>query len=284
MGRAGSPVMVLLLMGLTPLEHLDSYPHNTPPLGYLIDPYTWLYSLLGVLAVSLISLIGIFTVSLSQRHLSEVLLYLVALSVGGLFGGALIHLVPEVIEQAGFRLEMSLYILVGIVTFFVVEKLIRWRHCHIPTSEAHPHPLGVMNLVGDGVHNFIDGLIIGSSYMAGVHVGGATTLAVILHEIPQEIGDFGVLVHAGLSKSKALALNFLTAITAMFGAVTALLLTTYIEGLIVVMTLFAAGGFIYVAGSDLVPELHKEVHPKKSILQLLTLILGVLIMLALKYS
>lgn len=244
----------------------------------------WIYSLVSVLLVSAISLTGIFTLSLNEKRLKEVLLYLVALSVGGLFGDAFIHLIPEASQEMGLELETSLFILVGIIIFFIVEKLVRWRHCHIPTSEEHPHPFTAMNLVGDSVHNFIDGLIIGASYMASIPIGLATTLAVVFHEIPQEIGDFGVLMHGGFSRSKALTLNFLTALTAVLGTILSLLLTTHIENLTFFLTLFAAGGFIYIAGSDLVPELHKEIKLKKSILQLLALIVGVIIMFILRLT
>jgi zinc and cadmium transporter len=244
----------------------------------------WIYSLVSVLLVSAISLIGIFTLSLNEKRLKEVLLYLVALSVGGLFGDAFIHLIPEASQEMGLELETSLYILVGIIIFFIVEKLVRWRHCHIPTSEEHPHPFTAMNLVGDSVHNFIDGLIIGASYMASIPIGLATTLAVVFHEIPQEIGDFGVLMHGGFSRSKALTLNFLTALTAVLGTILSLLLAAHIENLTFFLTLFAAGGFIYIAGSDLVPELHKEIKLKKSILQLLALIVGVIIMFILRLT
>lgn len=244
----------------------------------------WIYSLVSVLLVSAISLIGIFTLSLNEKRLKEVLLYLVALSVGGLFGDAFIHLIPEASQEMGLELETSLYILVGIIIFFIVEKLVRWRHCHIPTSEEHPHPFTAMNLVGDSVHNFIDGLIIGASYMASIPIGLATTLAVVFHEIPQEIGDFGVLMHGGFSRSKALTLNFLTALTAVLGTILSLLLAAHIENLTIFLTLFAAGGFIYIAGSDLVPELHKEIKLKKSILQLLALIVGVIIMFILRLA
>jgi len=244
----------------------------------------WIYSLVSVLLVSAISLIGIFTFSLNEKRLKEVLLYLVALSVGGLFGDAFIHLIPEVAEAVGLELETSLYILLGIIIFFIVEKLVRWRHCHIPTSEEHPHPFATMNLVGDSVHNFIDGLIIGASYMASIPIGLATTLAVIFHEIPQEIGDFGVLMHGGFSRSKALTLNFLTALTAVLGTILSLLLAAYIENLTIFLMLLAAGGFIYIAGSDLVPELHKEIKLKRSILQLLALIVGIIIMFILRLA
>lgn len=241
----------------------------------------WLYSFGSVLIVSLFSLMGILTFSLKMETLRSVLLYLVSFSAGGLFGDAFIHLIPEAVGEGGFGLDISLYILLGIVLSFMVEKFLQWRHCHIPTSEEHPHSFAYMNLLGDAVHNFIDGLIIAGSYMVGISLGVATTLAVIFHEIPQEIGDFGVLVHGGFKNSKALLFNFLSATVAIFGALLSLSLGFYIKGFATFLVPFAAGQFIYIAGSDLIPELHKESGPSKSILQLASFILGILILFSL---
>ncbi|MFQ5711707.1 MAG: ZIP family metal transporter [Candidatus Geothermarchaeales archaeon] len=241
----------------------------------------FVYTLGSVFIVSSISLIGVLTFSMKEDVLKNILLYLVSFSAGGLMGDAFIHLLPEVVEQVGFELNISLYILFGIIFFFIVEKLIHWRHCHIPISEDHPHPFVHMNLLGDAVHNFIDGLIIGGSYLVNTPLGIATTLAIVFHEIPQEIGDFGVLLHGGFSRSRALLFNFLCAVTAIVGTIVALFLSSYIKDFSMLLIPFAVGGFIYVAGSDLIPELHKERKPLKSALQLGTFILGILIMLAL---
>lgn len=237
----------------------------------------WIYSLVSVALVSLISFIGVITLSLKPNTLKKILLYLVSLSAGGLLGGAFLHLLPEAAE-AGLTVNLSLYALAGIIFFFIMEKFIHWRHCHIPTSASHPHPFAYMNLLGDGIHNFIDGLIIGVGYLAGMPIGIATTIAVILHEIPQEIGDFGVLIHGGFRIRKALLMNFLTALTAVAGVIISLILGGFIEGIGTFLLPFAAGGFIYIAGSDLIPELHKECAPGKSAVQLLMIILGILIM------
>lgn len=241
----------------------------------------WVYSLVSVAIVSLIAFVGILTFSVRGEKLGKILLYLVSFAAGSMLGGAFIHLLPEAVEKFGFTVFISLYVLSGIIAFFVLEKLIHWRHCHIPTSKTHPHPFAYMNLVGDGVHNFIDGLIIAGSYLVSIPVGFATTLAVILHEIPQEIGDFGVLVHGGFQKRKALFLNFLTALTAVAGAVVAISLSVFVENITMFIVPFAAGGFIYVASTDLIPELHKgSYETKKSLLQLITFVLGILIMLS----
>ncbi|MBU3957742.1 MAG: ZIP family metal transporter [Nanoarchaeota archaeon] len=244
----------------------------------MFDAQIYFYSFGSVLLVSLISLIGLFTFSVKEESLKKILLFFVSFSAGALFGDAFIHLLPEAAES-GISIGISLSVLGGIMLFFILEKFIHWRHCHIPTSSRHPHPLAVMNLVGDGAHNFIDGLVIGASYLVSVPVGVATTIAVILHEIPQEIGDFGVLLHAGLSKKRAMFFNFLSAIAAVVGTMVALICGS---GEIAIMIIpFAAGGFIYIAGSDLIPELHKETNPKKSAAQLAAFLAGVGIMLLL---
>jgi zinc and cadmium transporter len=248
----------------------------------MADIWTWVYTLISVLAVSLISLIGLLTFPIKEQKLRSLLLYFVSFSAGGLFADAFIHLIPEAAKSSGsLELKVPIYILSGIIMSFILEKLIQWRHCHIPTSEEHPHPFAYMNLFGDGVHNFIDGLVVAGSYIASLPVGIATTLAVVFHEIPQEIGDYGVLLHGGFSKNKALLFNFLTALTAVLGALLALALSAYIENFTVFLLSFAAGEFIYIAGSDLVPELHKETKPSKSLLQLIAFIFGVVIILCL---
>jgi len=245
----------------------------------------WLYSLVSVVIVSLISLVGVLTFSLKEEDLKKMLLYFVSFSAGGLFGHAFIHMIPEAVGENGFGLQVSLYILIGIITSFIVEKFLQWRHCHIPTSEEHPHSFAYMNLFGDAVHNFIDGLIIGGSYLASIPLGVATTLAVVFHEIPQEIGDFGVLIYGGFNKSRAIFFNFSTALTAIFGAIVALSLGFLIqETFIPFLIPFAAGNFIYIAGSDLIPELRKE-EPGllKSALQLTAFVLGVLMLFSLVF-
>lgn len=246
-------------------------------------PTIWLYTLASVTIVSLISLIGIFTLAVTTQSLQKILLYLISLSAGTLIGDAFIHLLPEAAKPEGFTVAVSLYTISGIVMFFIIEKIVHWRHCHHVTTEDHPHPFAWMNLFGDSVHNLIDGLIIGASFLASVPVGIATTIAVILHEIPQEIGDFGVLIHGGFSTKKAIALNFLTALAAVLGAVIALLIGQYAETPTEFLIPFAAGGFIYIASADLIPELHKETTIKKSLLQLASFIIGIAAMMSLLY-
>lgn len=247
----------------------------------------FLYPIISVVIVSLVSLIGVASLALSKKGLSRMLLVLVSLSAGTLFGDAFIHLLPEAVEEHGFTLALSLLVLSGILVFFILEKVVHWQHeCHPEHPLIHeekPHHLGFMNLVGDGLHNFADGLIIAASYFVNIPVGIATTIAVVMHEVPQELADFGVLLYAGFSTKKALFFNFLSAALAIVGAVAGIILGSKVEGFVSLILPFAAGGFIYIAGSNLIPELHKECNWKNSFWHILAFLLGIGIMVALIY-
>jgi len=244
---------------------------------------TTLYVLGSVAVVSIVSLVSVYALGIKENILKKFLTYMVSFSTGALFADAFIHLLPEIVEENGsFTLFASAAVLGGILFSFVVEKSIHWRHCHHPEHINHKvHPFAFMNLFGDGVHNFIDGLIIGASYLVSIPVGLATTLAVIFHEIPQEIGDFGVLLHGGFTKKKALFFNFITALTAVAGGILALIIGSRTEHLTSFLIPFAAGSFIYIAGSDLIPELHKEVIFKKSIAQFFVMLCGIAVIASL---
>lgn len=244
----------------------------------------WFYTIISVLIISLISLVGIFTLSINTKVLKKILLILVSFAAGSLLGDVFIHLIPEMVKNGGFSLLASLFLLLGIMVFFVLEKILHWRHCHVPTSENHPHPVGLMNLVGDGLHNFIDGMIIAGAYIVNPALGVATTLAVVLHEIPQEIGDFGILIHAGYSRYKALWFNFISALTSFVGAITILIVGINIESITNFLIPFTAGGFTYIAMSDLIPQLHKQTGFGKTVLQLIFFLLGIGIMMLLLFN
>ncbi len=243
----------------------------------------WSYSLISVVFVSLISLVGLFTLSIKEEKLKNILIYSISFSAGALFGDVFFHLLPEIIEENGLTVQISAFALMGIVFSLFIEKIIHWRHCHMPINKTHVHRFAYMNLFGDTIHNFIDGLIIGTAYLISIPVGFATTLAVIFHEIPQEIGDFGILIHAGIKRKRALLYNFLTASTAILGSIIAILLSSKIVGATTMLSAFAAGSFIYIAGSDLIPELHKETKLKISAVQIFTFILGIAIMYGLLF-
>ncbi len=237
-----------------------------------------LYTISSVVIVSLISFIGILFITIKPQRLSKILLFLVSFAAGSLFGDAFIHLLPEAFEQFENNLVVSLLVIAGILIFFILEKFIRWRHCHIPTSKEHPHPIVTMNMLGDLIHNLLDGMIIGASYFISIPIGIATTLAVIFHEIPQEIGDFGVFVHGGLSIRKALSLNFFSALTAVLGGIISLVIGPMVKDYSITLLPLTAGGFIYVAGSDLIPELQGCETARASFLQLVSMICGIGVM------
>lgn len=240
-----------------------------------------LYSLLAVAIVSLVSLVGVFTLSINEERLRRNIFFFVSLAVGALLGDAFIHIIPEAFESGISSVTLSILIIAGILIFFVIEKFLHWHHHGEDTQDNHIHPVGRLILVSDAVHNLIDGLIIGASFMVSLPVGIATTIAVILHEIPQEIGDFGVLIHSGYSKKKALWLNFLSALFAIAGVLLSFILKESIESFASYALPIAAGGFIYIAMADLIPELNKNKNSKQSILQIFAVMLGVLAMLAL---
>lgn len=239
---------------------------------------TWI--ILSTLAISLISFVGVFTLSLNKKLFDKIVLALVALSAGALMGGAFLHLIPEAIAMSG-GYDVLMFVLIGFVIFFMVEKVLHWRHCH--KGECDKHSFAYMNLFGEGIHNFIDGLIIAASFVAAVPLGIITTIAVAMHEIPQEIGDFGVLIHGGFKRGKALMLNFLVALFAILGGIIGYFLSSSIENVMVFLVSLAAGGFIYIGASDLIPEIRKETDFGKSMVVFVVFLIGILIMYSLRF-
>jgi zinc and cadmium transporter len=238
------------------------------------------YIILATIIVSLISFVGIITLTLKGQILNTILFVLIGLSAGTLMGGAFLHLLPEAVESSEeFNvplLDMFLFVLVGFILFFVIEKVLHWRHCH--KGECEVHTFTYMNLIGDSIHNFIDGLIMAASFVASIPLGLTTTIAISTHEIPQEIGDFGVLIYGGFSKKKAIVLNFLVALTAILGGLVGYFISSRIANVVSYILPFAAGGFVYIAATDLIPEMKKEVNIKKSMMTLVVFICGILIM------
>jgi len=237
-----------------------------------------LLTIASVILVSLISLLGIVLFPFHEKTLKKYLLYLVSFSTGGLLGDVFLHMIPEIAEDQSFLPQALSLILLGIVLSFIVEKFIHWRHCHDMECGEHILPVGIMNLFGDGVHNFIDGVLIAGSYLVSFPVGVATTIAVALHEIPQEISDFSILIYSGFKRKKALFFNLLSALAALLGAVIVLLWSNALPSIGKILLPLAAGNFVYIAGADLIPELHKEVGVTRSLIQLAAMILGILLM------
>lgn len=247
------------------------------------------YIAASIAIVSLLSLVGVFFLSMKEDRLQRILLLLVGLSVGALFGDAFFHLLPEGYENLGGK-TTAVGVSAGILIFFAFEKYFRWHHHHhveetgcehceedIAREPSRKH-IGYLSLLVDSVHNFIDGLIIAASFLASVPLGIATTIAVCLHEIPQEIGHFGLLVHFGFERKKALLLNLFSAAVSALGAVVAVLMAGYASDLPMQILPLAAGGFIYVAGTDLVPELHSRNEIGNSFKQFFSILLGFLAM------
>jgi zinc and cadmium transporter len=243
----------------------------------------YLYSFISIIFVSLISFVGVFTLSLKEDILRRYIFLFISLAVGALLGDALIHLIPEAIEKSSNTTLTSILIIVGILLFFILEKFLHWHHHGEDSGEDHIHPVGKLVLFSDGIHNFMDGIIIAASFMVSIPIGLATTMAVILHEIPQEIGDFAVLLHSGYTKKRALWLNFLSALTAILGAIFLFLIGKIAESVSFWFIPIAAGGFIYIAVADLIPELHKTKELKYSMLQILAVMTGVMAMVALTF-
>ena len=250
----------------------------------------WAYALGAVAIVSIVSFAGLVTLTLRESVLKRVVFVLVGLATGALFGDALIHLIPEALESGMGEMKTGIAVMTGILLFFVLEKFLYWHHCHCEHEEScdtlveHDHApkhLGALILSADFIHNIVDGIIIGASFLVSTEVGIATTVAVVLHEIPQEIADFGLLIHAGWSRGKALLWNFFTALSAFLGVAVVLLLGSGVENLVPLAAAFTAGAFIYIAGSDLVPELHKTEGFKRTLIQILAVALGFGLMLLL---
>lgn len=242
---------------------------------------TWAATILAVLAVSAIAFAGIVILVVREGTLRKLVPVLVSFAVGALLGDTLFHLLPELAENGGITVEMSWVMALSILFLYVLEKFIHLHHQLNAPQHGHVHPVVLTNLVGDGVHNFVDGAIIAGSFLVSPSLGIATTIAVALHEIPQEMGDLGILVHAGLTPRRALVYNAASAMTALLGATIALALDGAIDGIERPLLAISAGAFIYIAGADLIPELHKGTDIRIGIIQFLGITAGFVVMAAL---
>ncbi len=243
----------------------------------------YVYALLATFAVSLVSLVGLFTISLKETTIKRFIFIFISLAVGSLLGDAFLHIIPKSFAMASSPVLPGLLIITGIVVFFAIEKFFHWHHHGDDDGQPHIHPVGNLVLFSDGLHNLLDGIIIGVSFLASIPLGVATTIAVILHEIPQEIGDFSVLLHAGYSRKKALWFNFLSALAAIAGTLIAFWMGASGEQFVAWVLPLAAGGFIYIAVADLIPELHKTKQTYHSIPQIIAVVFGVMVMLSLMF-
>ena len=247
---------------------------------------TLIYIIIATFLVSIISFIGVLTLFLKGQLLNKILLVLVSLSAGALIGGAFLHLLPEAIMEVGLEegeiLKVFLFVLFGFSIFFILEQFINWHHHHDCVSCEKVAPFSYLILISDAIHNLIDGFVIAASFIVSFPVGVVTVLAVVLHEIPQEIGDFGVLVYGGMKKTRALFLNFLSGLLAVLGGVLGFFLSTKMGDSIIYLLPFAAGNFIYIASSDLIPEIKQKESLQKSLAYFLVFLIGIFLMFFLK--
>ncbi len=269
--------------------------------------------IIGFLTIFLIgslSLIGLFMISIREKTLDKILFILVAFATGTILASALFDLIPESIHHleelnsGGAEIAENLvfvFIIFGFVIFFVIERFIYWFHghahenenklvCYTGLGEGEDYSLSrdsgvknfaLLNLIGDGLHNYLDGIIIMVAFLSGTRNGIIITLAVLFHEFPQEIGDFGILLFGGFSKKKALFFNFMSGMIALLGGLTAFILSDTVEIFNLFFLAFSGGGFLYIASTELMPELIKEKDLKKSIIQALIFLCGVILIMSL---
>lgn len=239
-----------------------------------------IYTFISVIVVSLISVFMAIPLMMKRKISKHALLFLLSMSVGVLLATVFLDFLPEILHEH-YDMSVALTILAGFLIMFVLEKFVHWHHekkCEDgDCGHGHAYNLAPINLIGDGIHNFIDGLVIAGAYAANITLGIAATISIIFHEIPQEIADFGVLLYSGWSKKKALIFNFLSAATAIIGAVIGLILIGSLQGFTDFIIPFAAGNFLYIAASNLLPQLHRHCKWKDSLLHIIAIILGIVI-------
>ncbi|MDD4995851.1 MAG: ZIP family metal transporter [Patescibacteria group bacterium] len=233
---------------------------------------TLIWIIISAFIISLTAWVGLITLILKEEKLKKILLPLVAFSAGSLIGGAFLHLIPEALERESSE-NVFFWLLIGFLIFFLMEQFLHWHHCHRVPSE-HKKPVTYLILISDGIHNFIDGMIIAGSFLINVKMGIITWLICLGHEIPQEIGEFGILLHGGWKKYKALLFNFVSALMIIPGGLFVYFISQEINTTFLLS--FAAGNFIYIAASDLIPEIKTGENLKKSLKHFFFFILGIL--------
>jgi len=241
---------------------------------------TLIWILIACFLISALSLVGLGIFFIKESFLQKTLLLLVSLSAGALLAGAFFHMLPEALAQTGGSERVFLFLVLGFVFFFFLEQFIHWHHCH-KTPSQHKSPVTYLVLVADTVHNFFDGLAIGAAFLVDFHLGVITWLVSAAHEIPQELGDFGVLVHGGWSKKKALFFNLFSSLTAILGGLVAYFFAGTLEAPFLLA--FSAGGFIYIACSDLIPEIKNKACLKENSRHFLFFLLGLALVYGLTF-
>ena len=240
----------------------------------MADEFLWIMG--SAIVDSLLGFAGVFSLWLSKSSIDRIAHALMAFAAGTLLGGAFLHLLPESLEGADPS-SVLLFALAGFVLFIFLEAYVHWHHC----KECDIHPFSYVMLVGDGIHNFIGGLVLSASFLVSIPLGIATIFAIIAHELPQQLGIFGVLIKGGLSRNKAIIYSFISQSTIILGALVGYAAAGMVNGISIFLVPFAAGNFIYIAASDLIPEMHKAEGWDK-IRNLVILFLGLAFMWLLK--
>jgi len=236
---------------------------------------TLLLIILVGIVLAIISLIGVVTLVLSEKRFRQILLTLVAFSAGALISSAFFNLIPESINELGNNTNVYLALVLGIIAFFFLEQFIHFHHCK-SKGPKHIEAFSYLAIISDNLHNFIDGVAVAAAFILSTNLGFITAIAVIAHEIPHELGNFSILVHGGLRKKSALLLNFISSLSFLVGGI----ITYAVSGRLDTKWLlpFAAGNFIYIAASDLVPEIHKDCHiARRNIIHFIAFVIGIVL-------
>ena len=242
-----------------------------------------LYALASAAIISLISVFAAIPFFITKKVSDRVQLILLSVSVGALLGAVFLDFVPELAEH-GYNEMTAAIIILGVLVFFVIERLVHHHHGKPESmggsAHGHAYHLAPVNLIGDGIHNFLDGMVIGSTFLVSPALGVSASISIAFHEIPQEIADFGVILYSGYSRKKALFFNFLSALTAMLGVAIAFLLSSSVESFTEFAIPFACGNFIYIAATNLLPQLHRHCSARETVEHILAIILGVAMLYA----
>jgi len=236
-----------------------------------MNTFFWIFT--SGLLMSAIALSGSITLVLKEKTLEKILLPLVAFAAGSLIGGALFHMLPVAIEQIGDIDLVFLYVALGFTTFLALEQFMHWHHCH-RKFEDRKEPVTYLILIADGLHNFIGGLAVGGVFLVDIKLGISTWIAAAAHEIPQELGDFGVLVKGGWKKRKALLYNVISGLTFLAGGMVAYFASSVLKVSTDFLIPFGAGNFIYIGASDLIPQVNKEATVKGNIIHYCSFVFG----------
>ncbi|MEK6914518.1 MAG: ZIP family metal transporter [Nanoarchaeota archaeon] len=239
---------------------------------------TLYFILIATIINGLIAFAGASLFFINEKKLEKFLILFLSFETGALLGGVFFHFIPESLEEISI-IKTTILTILGFIIFLSLEKFLHWHHCH--TEKCHEHTFTYLLIYGDAIHNFIDGLIIASSFIISVPVGIITSSLIIAHELPQEISDFAVLIYGGFTKKKALIYNFLSQLTAIIGGVLGYFFLSIKDQAIFLIPI-SAGGFLYIAISDLIPEIFKEKDIKKIIINLIFIILGISLLISAK--